>query len=86
MKKSTPSFLPYANESDVLQLGGMTIENRIDRVSLHGDMDLTRDKAGLAQAKELHALLASVIRQLESGPLPDALPPPAVGTVPNPFD
>ncbi len=86
MKKTVPPFKPFANESDVLQLGGMTIENRVDRVSLHGDIDLTQDKAGLALAKELQALLASVIKQLESTPLPDLLPPPAVGTVPNPFD
>ncbi len=86
MKKTKPGFLPYANEADVLHIGSLTIENRVDRVSLHGDVDLTRDKAGLAHAKALQALLADVVKQLESASLPDSLPPPAVGTVPNPFD
>jgi hypothetical protein len=85
MKKSQPVFSPYDNEADVVHIGQLSIENRVDRVSLHGDVDLTRDKAGLAHAKALQALLAGVISRLESESLPDVLPPPAVGTVPNPF-
>ncbi len=85
MKKSLPSFSPYANEADVLHVGGLCIENRVDRISLHGDVDLTRDKAGLAQAKVLQTLLADVVKRLEAEVLPDNLPPPKVGTVPNPF-
>ena len=50
-------FKPYANESDVIRIGALEIENRIDRVSLTGDVVLTRDQAGLALAKELQALL-----------------------------
>ncbi len=86
MKKSQSAFSPYANEADVVHVGHLTIENRLDRVSLHGDVDLTRDKQGLAQAKALLALLTSVVDRLEAEPLPDVLPPPAVGTVPNPFE
>jgi hypothetical protein len=86
MKKPKPSFSPYANEADVVHIGRLCVENRVDRVSLHGDVDVTRDKAGLAHAKALQALLADVISTLESEPLPDSLPPPKVGTVPNPFD
>jgi hypothetical protein len=86
MKKSPSPFSPFANEADVIQIGQLTLENRLDRVSLHGDLDLTRDKQGLAQAKQLHALLSRVLEQLEAEPLPDSLPPPVVATVPNPFD
>ena len=32
------TFKPYQNESDVLTLGNLTIENRVDRVSLMGDV------------------------------------------------
>jgi hypothetical protein len=46
-------FKPYANEADVLRIGDLEIENRIDRVSLTGDVVLTKDKAGLTLAKEL---------------------------------
>ena len=79
-------FVPYANESDVLEIGGLTIENRIDRVSLSGDIDLTLDKPGLALAKQLQKLLGDVVAQLEKQELPDQLPPPEVTSVANPFE
>ena len=79
-------FVPYANESDVLEIGGMTVENRIDRISISGDIDLTLDKPGLALAKQLQKLLADVVAQLEKQELPDQLPPPEVTSVANPFE
>ena len=79
-------FVPYANESDVLDIGGLTIENRIDRISISGDIDLTLDKPGLALAKQLQKLLADVVAQLEKQELPAQLPPPEVTSVANPFE
>ncbi|UQV43802.1 hypothetical protein KIV45_17990 [Janthinobacterium lividum] len=79
-------FVPYANESDVLDIGNLTIENRIDRVSISGDIDLTLDKPGLVLAKQLQKLLADVVAQLEKQELPDLLPPPEVTSVANPFE
>ena len=79
-------FVPYANESDVLEIGNLTIENRIDRISLSGDIDLTLDKPGLALAKQLQTLLADVVAQLEKRDLPAQLPPPVVTSVANPFE
>jgi len=79
-------FVPYANESDVLEIGNLTIENRIDRISLSGDIDLTLDKPGLALAKQLQKLLSDVVAQLEKRELPDQLPPPEVTSVANPFE
>ena len=79
-------FVPYANESDVLEIGGLNIENRIDRISISGDIDLTLDKPGLALAKQLRQLLADVVAQLEKQDLPAALPPPVVTSVANPFE
>ena len=55
-------FKPYANESDVIRIGALEIENRIDRVSLTGDVVLTRDQVGLALATELHTLLGQVVK------------------------
>jgi hypothetical protein len=80
------TFVPFANEADVLQVGNLTIENRLDRITLAGDIDLTRDQSGLAQATLLHRLLGEVAAALQAAPLPDRLPPPEVKTVANPFD
>ncbi len=44
----TQEFDPYANEADVLRIGDLEVENRLDLVSLTGDIVLTKDKAGLA--------------------------------------
>jgi len=78
-------FIPYKNESDVLHVSGLTIENRLDRITISGDIDLTADKAGLADARALHQLLTDVVGKLEAQTLPEQLPPPASATVANPF-
>ncbi|MRV73588.1 hypothetical protein GJ700_17895 [Duganella sp. FT92W] len=78
-------FIPYANEADVLHIGGLTVENRVDRITISGDIDLTLDKAGLADTRALHKLLSDVLAKLESASLPDRLPPPDVKSVANPF-
>lgn len=70
----------------MLRIGHLEIENRVDRVSLTGDVVLTRDQLGLALAKDLQALLASVIQTLESDKaLPEAIEVLAAKTVKNPF-
>jgi hypothetical protein len=79
-------FVPYKNESDVLRIGGLSIENRLDRITICGDIDLTADQAGLKDARALHQLLAEVVARLEAQQLPDRLPPPATATVANPFE
>ncbi|MFS2002612.1 hypothetical protein ACEN9F_03205 [Duganella sp. CT11-25] len=79
-------FVPYKNESDVLNIGGLQIENRLDRVTLSGDVDLTADQAGLADARALHQLLGAVVAALEGRDLPPTLPAAASVTVANPFE
>lgn len=78
---------PFANESDALAIGELNVENRLDRVSVYGNVDLTRDKAGLQQARDLKALVDRIVEALEAERnLPDqvAAPEPAQ-TVKNPF-
>lgn len=80
-------FAPYANESDVLTIGGLAIENRLDRITIDGDIDLTMDKKGLEHARALHQLLGAVVAKLEEQKdLPATLPAPDVKKVANPFD
>lgn len=79
------SFKPYANEADVLQIGGLQIENRVDRITISGDIDLTADQRGLADARALHKLLADIVAHLQSQQLPAQLPPPKSRQVDNPF-
>ena len=79
-------FKPYANEADVLQCGRLTIENRLDRVTLCGDLDLTLDQSGLAHARMLQKLLGEVVAHLESQALPETLPPLQRKQVDNPFN
>jgi hypothetical protein len=79
------SFVPFANEADVLHVGKLAIENRLDRITLNGDVDLTADQQGLALARQLHELLGQVVAKLEGQALPERLPAPQVKTVDNPF-
>jgi hypothetical protein len=82
---SKPAFAPYENEADVVEIGNLSLENRLDRITLSGDVDLTADKDGLAKARLLHDLLGRIVAGLEAKELPDRLPPPTVKTVGNPF-
>lgn len=86
MHAKKPSFHPFANEAEVIQVGNLNIENRLDRITLDGDVDLTLDQAGLAKATLLHQLLGEIIAAMAASPLPDALPPPDVHIVDNPFN
>ena len=83
----TPTFSPYADNAASLSLGGLTVENDTERVALYGQLDLTRDKAGLKLARQLKAVLDAVVRHLEAvHDLPDQVPPPEpTKTVKNPF-
>lgn len=80
------SFTPYANEADVLEIGNLMLENRVDRITVSGDVDLTADKQGLQDARRLQQALAAIVAALEARDLPDRLPPPEIQTVSNPFN
>lgn len=75
------NLTPFANESDALSIGGLNLENRLDRVSVYGNIDLTRDQAGLKNARMLHAVLGDVVAALEADKdLPVSVPEPEAPT------
>ncbi len=78
---------PFANEADSVGIADLTIENQTDRVSVYGNIDLTRDRQGLKHARALRDLMDRIVKALEAEKnLPDTLPPPAAPEeVDNPF-
>lgn len=82
-------FRPFANEADALTIGGFTVENGTEKVSLYGSLDITRDEAGLQQAKALKSVLDALVRELKAGKdtsSSDSPAPPAKSRqVKNPF-
>ena len=78
---------PFANDNASLGIGGLTVENHLDRVVLYGNLELTLDQIGLAHARALKALVDAVVLQLEgeADQLPAQIAQPSVETVDNPF-
>jgi hypothetical protein len=76
---------PFRNESKSLQIGGLTVENRIDRISIYGSIDVTRDKEGLALARQLKEVLDLTMAELEKEELPERIALAPLETVDNPF-
>ncbi|MEN9423538.1 MAG: hypothetical protein RL122_921 [Pseudomonadota bacterium] len=79
----------FKNESETHILYELNIENRLDRVSLHGSVDITHDAAGLALACQLQAMLAGMIAVLQTeqanGALPEQISLASAAEVDNPF-
>ena len=78
-------FDPFANESDALTLNGLHVENRDDRVSIYGSLDLTRDQEGLAHAHILKALLDRIVEALRREALPEKIVTTPAKPISNPF-
>lgn len=78
---------PFADDSAATSVGDMRLENGRDRIAVYGSLDLTRDQAGLALAREMRGVLDAAIQVLEADralPVAVALPK-RHGKVPNPF-
>lgn len=79
----------FQNESEVRIINDLNIENRLDRVSIHGSIDITHDRAGLELAVQLKEMLDGMIAVLSAeqaaGALPDKITLAASDEVENPF-
>jgi len=81
-----PELQPFQNESETLQIGELTIENRTDQLELYGSLAITRDQAGLQQALRLKALLDAAVLYLQNEKdLPEQVFFRASENVENPF-
>jgi hypothetical protein len=85
MNKKSMKISPFSNESESLNFGGLTIENREDRISIYGNIDITRDREGLDHARILKTLFDDILATLTSGPLPDKISIDPAENVQNPF-
>lgn len=79
-------FMAYENETDSFNIGNMTLENRLDRISLYGSLDITKDKEGLEKALKLKRIIDASIDALKRDKnLPEQIEPMAIDIVDNPF-
>ena len=78
---------PFQDDAESAAIGHMTIENGRDRIVLYGNLEITRDKAGLTLARQIADFLTRIVGILSADPnLPEKiLPPDKPKTVPNPF-
>ncbi|WP_435979402.1 hypothetical protein [Psychrobacter sp. DM4] len=53
---------PFANNHQSMQIGGLTIENQRDKITIYGDIDIRFDELGYEQAQKLHELTSKVLQ------------------------
>jgi hypothetical protein len=78
---------PFADDETVLTVGALTVENGTGSISVHGDVEIRRDRPGLEAAEALAKLFTDIAQDLRKDPLPDAAPAEGDGgdVVTNPF-
>ncbi|MDD2358500.1 MAG: hypothetical protein PHX13_11380 [Thiovulaceae bacterium] len=83
---ATKPFQAYQNETDTFTIeNDFTVENRLDRISLYGSLELTKNKQGLQNAYELKRVLDAAIEVLKKADLPDHIEIKVTDSVINPF-
>lgn len=79
-------FMAYENETDSFQIDTLSVENRLDRISIYGSLDITKDKHGLEAALKLKRLIDASIDALKRDKhLPDQVEITPAESVENPF-
>ena len=78
---------PFANEEEVITIQDLSIENRLDRVSIHGSVDITKDKQGLEYAFALKRQIDTIVEHLKKQDLSEMISIENVAKeVKNPFE
>lgn len=79
-------FKPFEIGTESHALHDLTLENDLDRVSIYGNLQITKDQAGLEAAKALQAYLNDIVSHLEKTEnLPEKIESLAENEVENPF-
>lgn len=76
----------FENESEVVVIEDLTFENRTDRVSISGGIDITKDKIGLEKIRAIKKQIDKIANKLENENLPDEIEVLAAKIVQNPFE
>ena len=63
-------FKPFENGNESSAIYDLTLENQLDCVSLYGNLQITKDQAGLKTAKALQQFINDVVIALEKEELP----------------
>ena len=79
-------FKPFEQGTESSAIEDLTLENQTDYVSLYGNLQITKDQAGLKNAKALQAFLNQVVAALEQEEnLPQQIERKAEREIENPF-
>lgn len=82
----THPFMAYENETDSFQIDNLTVENRLDRISIYGSLELTKDRHGLESALKLKRLIDASVDALKRDiNLPDRIEIKPSESIENPF-
>lgn len=84
-QKITAAIQAFQNETESLTISELTIENRLDRVSIYGSVDITRDKQGLEYVLDLKRQIDAAAEYLKNAELPDRVEMVEAKEVVNPL-
>lgn len=73
MKEKLLCIDPFSNEEEVITIQELTLENRLDRVSIHGSVDITKDQQGLEYAFALKRQIDTIVEYLKKQALPEKI-------------
>ena len=79
-------FKPFENGTESHAIHDLTLENQEDCVSIYGNLQLTKDQAGLQAAKALQAFVNALVSALENeAHLPEKIDRQNEQEIENPF-
>jgi len=81
---------PFENDTEAVSISGLSIENGLDLIVVHGTLEITRDSRSLRRIEALESLLGGIkARLLSFDALPEVASPhidvDKVDVVANPF-